>query len=582
MSNLTIAWEYLTGYVVASHPSQRSRAEWPPHPARVFMAMAAAWFETQPVNADEGERVNYDAEGAALRWLETLDDPELILPVTDAESERTDATVFVPVNDQAGPSAAILQSAPALTRDKQPRSFPRKWVGNEPCAMRWETAKGCEEHRVALRRLCEKVTRIGHSSSLVSMWVDDDPAIIDSTSERFAPDSMLSDLRTRTVSAGFFDVLVDRYGAGARQRRVELLDQIEQLKTQKKNTKGKGSKEVKVMIDEQIESLQTEVANVPARSPIRPSTGQWANYRKLRDAEASSSIVSGFDTDVLVLVADRKSLRLPAETTLSMTRALRNSIMKHSGIQPVPDWVSGHTSDGEPLQDRVGHISCIPLPACGHRHSDGHLLGAGVVFPRSVDRQQRGEVLRPLLINEKNESKTIYLKLGKLGAWSLMLRDWSESRVALTPETWTAQPNGSCLWASVTPLVLDRFPKTDRCKEMSKWTDEVSRFVATSCKNIGLPEPVEIDISTTSWQAGIPRSTQKRRPLRGQPNAAKRDAALGNGFPAYPAKNANASKPQVHVWLRFSEPVVGPVLLGAGRFLGYGLCMPWSEKQCRS
>ena len=43
---------YLTGYAVATDLAQR-RAEWPPHPARIFMAMAAAHFETgaDPRNA---------------------------------------------------------------------------------------------------------------------------------------------------------------------------------------------------------------------------------------------------------------------------------------------------------------------------------------------------------------------------------------------------------------------------------------------------------------------------------------------------------------------------------------------------
>jgi CRISPR-associated protein Csb2 len=30
----------------------------------------------------------------------------------------------------------------------------------------------------------------------------------------------------------------------------------------------------------------------------------------------------------------------------------------------------------------------------------------------------------------------------------------------------------------------------------------------------------------------------------------------------------------LHVWLRFDCPVAGPVILGAGRFMGYGLCKP--------
>ena len=38
---LTLGIRYLTGVAVGSH-GEHGRVEWPPHPARVFMAMVAA------------------------------------------------------------------------------------------------------------------------------------------------------------------------------------------------------------------------------------------------------------------------------------------------------------------------------------------------------------------------------------------------------------------------------------------------------------------------------------------------------------------------------------------------------------
>jgi CRISPR-associated protein Csb2 len=58
---------YLNGFAAASEPDARDRPEWPPHPARVFMALVAAHFET---GADSSERV-------ALEWIETLSPPRL-------------------------------------------------------------------------------------------------------------------------------------------------------------------------------------------------------------------------------------------------------------------------------------------------------------------------------------------------------------------------------------------------------------------------------------------------------------------------------------------------------------------------
>jgi CRISPR-associated protein Csb2 len=275
-----------------------------------------------------------------------------------------------------------------------------------------------------------------------------------------------------------------------------------------------------------------------------------------------------------LVLAQEAGPTLPAVSTLAVTQALRGAVMKHGGIQPVPVWVSGHKSDGSKCEDDTGHLGCIPLPFVGDEHADGHLLGVGLVFPRSVDRRERGRVLGPLLMGKDGQPRQVELKLGRLGVWTLKKRDWSEPRRTLQPETWTAHPKGAKTWASVTPVVLNRFPKVDRVKDRVGWTDEVAGILAEGCRHIGLPEPSGIDIDTTCWHRGGPRATGKRRALRRHNGTDGGDAALGEGFPFYPAKSANASRPQVHVWLQFAQPVAGPVLLGAGRFLGYGLCKP--------
>jgi CRISPR-associated protein Csb2 len=42
------------------------------------------------------------------------------------------------------------------------------------------------------------------------------------------------------------------------------------------------------------------------------------------------------------------------------------------------------------------------------------------------------------------------------------------------------------------------------------------------------------------------------------------------GFP-----QLRKGKFQVHAQIDFADPVAGPLLLGAGRFRGYGLLRPW-------
>lgn len=560
MPGLTIGWEYLTGRCVATDPASRQRAEWPPHPGRVFMALAAAWFET-------GED---EAEGQALRWLETLGDPELGLPPQATVFQRTVVNVFVPVNDKAGPSSALLQSAP-ITRSKQPRTFPSVWVGDAHCYLHWPNAPEdkVQQHREALARLCGKVSRIGHSSSLVRMWVAEQLPSSEST-ETWVPDDELAELRTRRVSEGTLDLLDRQFNRRGRERHQFLTDRIAALKSEK--PKGAGSKERKAEIQAEIERLEQELEQVSARDPIRPKLGLWTGYRCKESEPPPPAPHTKFDSDLLILT-QVDGPRLPLASTLMVTQALRSAIMSHLGSE-IPEWVSGHQSNGEPLRDHSKRLAIIPLPFVGSAHADGHLLGVGLVFSRAVPRSERGRVLGRFLLTDAGEPRDIALNIDRLGKWTLRKREWIEHRRALQPEVWTAHPKGATIWASVTPVVLDHFPKCDPVKEQAGWLDEVFEIVAAACTRIGLPKPIKVGFGNTSWHRGSPRALCKRRPLRGHPELAQQDAPLGDGFPQYPPKGSKGSRLQFHVLLRFSEAVVGPVLLGAGRFHGYGLCKP--------
>ncbi len=572
MTALTIGWEYLAGYAVATDPGNRERVEWPPHPARAFMALAAAWFET-------GEEPD---EGEALQWLEALGDPELHLPPDDEVFERCHVTVYVPVNDKADPfsqpnsrkRATIFPKLGDVQfgRTRQARRFPSVWVGSKPCFLHWPDVSELEKHRDALDRLCAKVTRIGHSSSLVQMWVGGDDEPTRESGEGWLPDNVHAKFQVRQTSPGMLDMLTVRYGEAPRQRHAELSDQIASLQAEKKATKGRGAKERKAAIEESIEEITKEQAVTIARPPVRPSIGLWCGYRQA--SVAPSVCCTHFDTDLVVL----KRLdgpQLPVVSTLSVTRAMRDMVMKDSGVQPVPPWISGHEADGAPLRDEDGHLAMIPLPFVGQQHADGHLLGVGLVFPRCIDYSERGRVLGKVLLDDTGKTKPIGLTLGRLGVWTVEKRGWSDLERTLQPETWTAHPAGADTWASVTPVVLDRFPKQDRMKNRPGWSAEVAQIICDACVRIGLPAPIGVDIDTTSWHRGSPRAVGKRRNARGHDGEEPTRCPLGDGFSTYPAKGRNASRPQIHVWLRFAEPVLGPILLGAGRYRGYGLFKPW-------
>lgn len=223
--------------------------------------------------------------------------------------------------------------------------------------------------------------------------------------------------------------------------------------------------------------------------------------------------------------------RLGLETTLALTAALRNAAMRHA-IQPVPEVISGHQPDGTPSQR--AHLACFPLPDVGHAHARGHIAGLGVALPGSIPPDARQACLAAL-------APVTTLAMGRIGAWEVEPEQRADTLKALTPDTWTRPADR---WATVTPIVLDRFPKADGDAEES---------IALACQRVGLPPPVSVAVSSVSAHLGVPAATS---------------------FAPMPSAPGKPRRWHCHAAIRLPRQARGPVLLGAGRYRGYGLCRP--------
>ena len=114
----------------------------------------------------------------------------------------------------------------------------------------------------------------------------------------------------------------------------------------------------------------------------------------------------------------------------------------------------------------------------------------------------------------------------------------------LDPNTWTRP---SRVWASVTPVVLNRhFDGKD------KW-ERAAESVKGACEHIGLPRPREVLLHPVSLIEGAPHARE---------------------YPQLARKSDGGRRSHNHAVIVFDEPVGGPVLVGAGRFRGYGVCRP--------
>lgn len=349
-------------------------------------------------------------------------------------------------------------------RGKQPRAFPVQSPSSPVVHFIWPLAESDEATRSALSRLLERVPSLGRACSLVRMQLRES-----SDSPVFVPDSEGKEV-LRVFGEGRLDELETLYKLGQ-----------------------------------------------------RPSLGPQMRYGRFRAAAPVRESCFG----EMIVLRRIEGRALPVEAALTVTSALRKSLMKLSEDDPaLCGFFSGHSAES--------HCTFAALPFTGHKHADGRLMGVAVVLPRSITTTLRRRTLRTCASIEKINLKD------KSAFWTVELCGFDILEYTLRPQTW----NGcSETWASVTPILLDRFPKKNL---------PVEEILASACERAGLPRPIEIEHSPYSDIPGVSPVSEFRL-LRNK-----------------------TEKPRwgVHAKFRFSEPVRGPILLGAGRFFGLGLLKP--------
>ncbi len=285
----------------------------------------------------------------------------------------------------------------------------------------------------------------------------------------------------------------------------------------------------------------------------RPSPGEAV--RADPQSESDPTPRSVFSDEWLVLEhvdGEMPDLRAAA----LVAKALRDTIM--SGYREIelghaiPEIVSGHMPDGTPTPKP--HLAIVPLAFLGSRYASGAVFGFALVPPREAnllaDPTFQRAMRRIMRANDDNGRRE--LRCYGPGIDVRFSIPAETPRASLNPAPYIRTGK---VWASCTPVVLDR-----HLKETGTARDaEVAALVAQACANIGLPAPVNL--------------------------AAGKHSAIEGAVSAYPSGNAPrwanwnvppalASRQRMHLVVEFKEAVTGPVILGAGRFVGLGLMRP--------
>jgi CRISPR-associated protein Csb2 len=357
--------EYLLGRAFAGDFKHRELSEWPPHPGRLFSALAAAYFEN---GADARGRV-------ALEWLETQKPPHI--HAGDAGEGET-PMAFVPTNYPG--------DGPPVIRGKQPRYFPAQGPSEAVVHFVWRDAEPGPGIAEALDRLASRTGYLGKACSVVRMRVTDA-----APEPNYAPESGGEQV-LRVPGKGRLQELGRLYEADQRvspgaQQRYRRTDTME----------GSGEAE-----------------------PSRTEFEQMAVFRK------------------------KAGPGLPIEATLTLTDAVRQALMSNAGNGgPMTDLIHGHSSDT--------HCAVVGLPFVGREHADGHLMGFAVIFPRAAASGERIAVLRACKALEERG-----VNIPRVGDWEIEVEEEAAVNQSLRAATWTSP---SRVWQTVTPILLDRFPK---------------------------------------------------------------------------------------------------------------------------
>lgn len=273
-------------------------------------------------------------------------------------------------------------------------------------------------------------------------------------------------------------------------------------------------------------------------SAIQPRLGRVARYAEVGKSSTKPWPSSIFREQWVFRKKEGKNILI--EDTAILTQGIRTALMSLAP-DPLPETLSGHDADGRPT--RQPHLAIVPLASVGHRHADGHIMGFAALLPETLTPADR-EVIEDTLY------QLLEIKLGRLGVWQVEQVQYPPV-VPLSLRFNEVYTKPCDTWASVTPVAFGHYPG---------WSDgKRLKVLGGMCSEIGLPRPVEVRLGPISPFRGTPKATDIVRPKQ----------ALG--------------RVMAHVHIRFTEPVHGPVILGAGRFLGLGLLRPlWPRKEKQS
>jgi CRISPR-associated protein Csb2 len=280
-----------------------------------------------------------------------------------------------------------------------------------------------------------------------------------------------------------------------------------------------------------LDAMFAEAASAerPAWRPWRRIAGMPVRYGAAHEVARTHDAVSG-DFESLIALAFKRdnggpiidSVYFPAFVAATRAAFLRRLPAGAHGM------LSGHDAGGAAY--RGAHVAFVPLADVGFHYATSRLRGVAIALPKEMDADLRREALRAFDIGE-------IVVGGKRYALERAVPADAQLR-AMRLGTYTRR---SKTWTTLTPLRLWKMP--------NRTGTDIPLLVAEAIRQAGYPDPAWVETDPSPFVVG------------------------GRDVRAY---RHRFEKPfwLVHARFCFEREVVGPMLVGRGRYLGFGLCAP--------
>lgn len=494
---------------VASYHGQgdNGEPEWPPSPLRLFQAMVAASF----VNRDGQELSKIES---ALKWFQNLSISAIFAP---AYRVGTPFRIAIPNND-------LDLVAKAWSKGNTPKKGPNELktmktvypaLFSQECGLAavhylYTIPEGSFSHFKSLQTAARSITHLGWGIDMVAGNAE-----------------ILSQNQIAELPGDVWNPSLDQLGTPLRVPIAGTLDNLLTKYQKFLNRLFQGG-----------------------YNPVPPLTAfRTVNYRRATDPTPRPYLAFS------ILKSDASSFR--SFDTLHRTRevagmvrsATANSVRNIGWSEElINSFVHGHGSAKSGQATSDDRLMFLPLPS---------------ITPLKVDNIRRVLVVGPLGFSTREIENCLHgtelFKEGVTDPTAIL------SLISKSDNVVKNYCKSSCTWSTVTPVLLPGYDDpgnirrklkgiTDSSTQkqlLEKLHSRVFHLLKKSFLQAGfskeLVEQIQLDWSSVGFRSGVELASRYLRPKN------------LNKFPAY------------HVKVKFPLPIHGPLVIGAGRYRGFGL-----------